>query len=144
MAQGLTIGEVSKEVGAPPSTIRYYEKEGLLQPGGRTASNYRYYHHEHVERLRFIRAAQASGLTLGDIKTLLSFRDGVTSPCEEVRELLLERLGSVEAQMKELRHVRSVLRSFLRACGAVERGEECPVIENLGVTARKRPRRKSK
>ena len=66
-----TIGELAKAAGVPTSTVRYYEREGILRPAGRNGSNYRLYSREDVERLCFIRAAQGTGFTLRDVTELL-------------------------------------------------------------------------
>ncbi len=71
VATKLTIGELAKAAGVPTSTVRYYERAGILRPSGRSAGNYRVYSKSELERLRFIRAAQATGFTLDDIKSLL-------------------------------------------------------------------------
>lgn len=76
MATEYTIGELAEEVGVPTSTLRYYERSGLVSPDGRTSGNYRIYGAAAVERVRFIRAAQATGFTLEDIARLLDFKDG--------------------------------------------------------------------
>ena len=62
-----TIGELAKAARVPTSTVRYYEREGILRPAGRSSSNYRLYAKEDIERLRFIRGAQATGFTLRDV-----------------------------------------------------------------------------
>ena len=136
MEQELTIGELAQKVDIRHSTIRYYERTGLLSPAGRTEGNYRYYGEEEVERLGFIRAAQASGLRLDDIKALLDFRDGSVNPCAAVKELIEARLFEVNQQMKALRHVQRVLKSFAATCEEASSGsEECPVIEELSLSA---------
>ena len=58
-APPLTIGQLAHATGVPTSTVRYYERVGLFKPDARTRSNYRSYSARAVERLRFIRAAQA-------------------------------------------------------------------------------------
>ena len=65
-----TIGQLAKEANVPTSTVRYYERVGHLQPDGRSSGNYRVYSPAALKRLRFIRAAQATGFTLDDITTL--------------------------------------------------------------------------
>ena len=100
----------------PASTVRYYERSRLLRPDGRTEGNYRVYSPEALGRLRFIRAAQAIGLALTDITTLLDFRDGRTAPCREVQTLIEERLSELKKRLVELRHVQAVLHSSLRMC----------------------------
>ena len=67
-SQGMTIGRAAKAAGVPATTLRYYEREGLLDAPVRTTAGYRMYDDQAVERLRFIRAAQAVGFTLNDIR----------------------------------------------------------------------------
>ncbi len=89
MATNLTIGELAEAAGVPTSTVRYYERTGILKPGGRSPGNYRVYSESELERLRFIRAAQATGFTLGDIKALLR-----PAGCTKVQGVIQERLCS--------------------------------------------------
>lgn len=127
----MRIGDLARQSGVPDSTIRYYERKGLLRPAGRTEGNYRWYGREAVERLRFVRAAQASGLALHDIAVLLELPDGETSPCEEVRAIIETRLADVKNQMKHLHHVEQVLKRFREMCKGNAGDEECPVLEEL-------------
>jgi len=130
-----TIGRLAREAGVPASTVRYYERSRLLRPDGRTDGNYRIYGPEALARLRFIRAAQAIGLTLEDITTLLDFRDGRTAPCNEVQILIEERLSELKKRLEQLHHVKAVLHSSLRMCRRTERRGRCEVIERLKVVA---------
>ena len=136
MKSELTISALAKKVAIPSSTIRYYERVGLLRPQGRTSGNYRFYGEDSIERLRFIRAAQATGFTIANITTLLEFRDGVASPCEEVRPIIESRLADVDNRLSEFRHFQQVLKSFLEACRRTDHDDCCPVIEELSLTAR--------
>lgn len=131
MAKKLTIGELASAVGVPASTIRYYERSGLLQPSSRSASNYRLYSAEELERLRFIRAAQATGFTLEDVKTLLR-----PAACGKVQEVIEERLTYVTERMKELRHVQRVLRASLSECQAHDASGRCRVVDDLTVRSK--------
>ncbi len=135
MPTRLTIGALAKAAGVPTSTVRYYERKRLLRPSGRSASNYRLYSDEDLERLRFIRAAQATGFTLEDVTKLLR-----PAPCGKVQGLIEERLTRVAGRMKELRHVQKVLRASLRECHEHEETGRCRVVDELTATARsKRP-----
>lgn len=127
----MSIGQLAKSVGVPDSTIRFYERSGLLRPTGRTASNYRYYGPDAGDRLTFIRAAQAAGFELSDIKSMLAFQDGQVAPCREVHSLVTARLESVRGQLRKLRHVERVLVQFERACEERHRRKSCPVLETL-------------
>ncbi|PSO95825.1 MAG: heavy metal-responsive transcriptional regulator, partial [Cyanobacteria bacterium QS_6_48_18] len=69
--KGLLIGELSRRVNLPTQTIRYYERLGLITPPERTASQYRLYSEEAIERLQFIQKAKIFGLSLDEIKQLI-------------------------------------------------------------------------
>ncbi len=126
-----TIGELAKAARVPTSTVRYYEREGILRPAGRSSSNYRLYAQEDVERLRFIRGAQATGFTLRDVTELLQ-----PAPCGKVQGLIERRLETVADRMRELRHVQRVLRRSLEECHRHERSGRCRVIDDLSARAK--------
>jgi DNA-binding transcriptional MerR regulator len=126
-----TIGQLARAVGVPTSTLRYYERAKILRPDGRTGGNYRVYGAAALERLRFIRAAQANGFTLEDISDLLSFRDGTTARCKQVQALIKDRLVDLRKRMEQMREVEVVLRSSLKMCRQFERTGRCQVIDNL-------------
>ena len=129
---GLSIGDLAAKVGVPISTIRYYERSGLVSPASRSESNYRLYRQEAVDRLRFIRAAQSAGLALAAIKILLEYRDGVASPCGEVKGLIKHRLLLVQEKMKEFRQVQRVLKSYLDVCEQADEEAPCQVRNQIG------------
>lgn len=134
-----TIGQLARAVEVPTSTVRYYERIGLLRPSGRTTGNYRLYGEEALERLRFIRAAQATGFTLEDITALLNLRDGTTAICQAVQTLIEERLSDVEKRMADLRHVQSVLKTSLEMCRRSNQNGQCEVIEQLTAVSSSQP-----
>ncbi len=131
MAITYSIGELARAAAVAVSTVRFYEREGLLPPDGRTEARYRVYGARSLERLQFIRAAQGSGLALDDVQRLLALRDGQTAPCREVQVLLEHRLADAERRMADLRRVRTVLRTSLAACKGAEATGRCVVLEDL-------------
>jgi MerR family mercuric resistance operon transcriptional regulator len=84
-----------------------------------------------MERLRFIRAAQANGFALEDIADLLNFRDGATTHCKQVQALIKDRLVDLRKRMEQMRDVDAVLRSSLKMCRQFERTGRCQIIESL-------------
>ena len=130
MARTFTIGELAKAAGVPTSTLRYYERAGLLRPRARTPSNYRLYQDEDLKRLHFIRAAQATGFTLEDVTKLLR-----PAPCGKVQGLIERRLAEVDQRMKELRHVQRVLRASLKTCQEHDESGRCSVVVQLSARA---------
>lgn len=105
----MQIGEVAKRSKVPIRTIRYYENIGVLPEPERTESGYRYYGPEVIDRLGFIRASQACGLSLKEIKEITAYRDRGEVPCIHVLELLQRRSKEIDIRITELEHARSVL-----------------------------------
>lgn len=116
----MRIGEVAAKAGVPAKTIRYWEGEGLLAAPARTSSGYREYRVEVIERLRFIRSAQAAGFTLRQIRTVLDVRDSGDAPCEHVSAMVASRLSEVEARLAELRAARRQLQGLARRAAELD------------------------
>ena len=110
----MRIGEVAAEAGVPAKTIRFWEDEGLVPAPGRTPSGYRDYGPEVVERLVFVRHAQAGGLTLGQIRQVLEIGDSGDAPCEHVGRVVADRLAEVETRIAELAETRRHLQALAR------------------------------
>lgn len=116
----MLIGELADATGTTTKTLRYYEGEGLLAAPERTPGGYRDYAPEAVERVTFIRQAQASGLTLGQIREVLLVRDGGLAPCEHVATFVNERLTDIKERIRELEHTRHQLLVLRRRLGALD------------------------
>src|SRR5260370_14125207 len=98
----MRIGEAAGHAGVPAKTIRFWEDQHLLPAPARTAAGYRDYDPGIVERLAFIRHAQAAGLTLEHIRQVLGIRDGGQPPCVHVTGLIAQRLGEGDSRLAEL------------------------------------------
>ena len=143
MVPPYTIGQLAIAAGLPTSTLRYYERAGLLKPTGRSEGNYRLYGEEALERLRFIRAAQATGFTLDDVTWMLGHRHASAASCREVQGLIEDRLLEIKLRMEDLRHVERVLRSALDACRKTEAPGHCELIDRLSQASCPSPKRSS-
>jgi MerR family mercuric resistance operon transcriptional regulator len=141
MGPRYTIGQLANAAGVPTSTIRYYERVGLVKPSGRSGGNYRLFGEEALERLRFIRAAQATGFTLDDVTRMLGHRHASTASCREVQGLIENRLLDLKRRMEDLLHVERVLRSALDACRKTEEPGHCQLIERLSHASSPSPKR---
>lgn len=126
-----TIGQLAQAAGIATSTVRYYERRGLLHPKARSHGNYRVYGDAELQRLLFVRSAQAAGFTLTDIETLLRYRDGEDAPCHEVQEIITSRLEQVIDQTNSLQHMQSMLQKWLVICKEAEYSGRCGVLEGL-------------
>ena len=131
MAKQLTISQLAKQADIPTTTVRYYERIGLVEPEDRSQGNYRLYGNESLSKLKFIRAAQAVGFTLEDVKSLLTDEDGDTPTCGSVQGLIEARMADVEERLKDLRHVRRVLKSALEQCHQQKKSDCCQVVAGL-------------
>ncbi len=100
----LTVTRLARRCGLSRSTVLYYESIGLLKSSGRTAGNYRQYGEREIDRLRQIRAYRHAGLSLADIRSVLS------SPAGDAATVLKRRLVELDGEIEALRgHQRVIL-----------------------------------
>jgi len=89
----MTVSQLSKRSGIAPHVVRYYSRIGLLTPTRHPDNGYQLFTHDDTRRLRFVRAAQNLGYTLEEIRHILSMSGAGASPCQEVREILRQRVA---------------------------------------------------
>lgn len=127
----LQIGEVAARAGVTIDTIRYYERRRLLARAGRTMGGFRLFAPETIERIRFIKQAQEIGLSLAEIKELLTASGGAEE-CRRMSELLRGKLSELDGRINVMREFRQTLVRHLAACEheLEEHGmtAECPVV----------------
>lgn len=109
----MLIGEVAGQAGLPTQTVRFYERAGLLPVPTRSANGYRVFDASTLNRLAFIRAGQAAGLTLAEIRGVVEVRDAGEVPCAHVTGLLKTRLETITDRMEELEALSAQLRHLL-------------------------------
>ena len=133
--QMLKIGEVSKRSGVGVEALRFYERGGLLDRPSRTFSGYRVYGEEVLERLEFIKRAQALGFSLDEIRRIVEDARKGESPCDEVREIVRRRMAELDERLRELHRYRRELKSTLEEWDEVGRapGHICGLIEGSEV-----------
>lgn len=119
----MQIGEVAQRAGLATSAIRFYEDRGLLPEPERTKTGYRDYDPGVVDRIRFIRAGQAVGLTLRELNEVLHIRDQGESPCRHVSDLLDARIQEVDYRIEELRSLRRDLTRLRRRASGLDPGD---------------------
>lgn len=110
----LRIGEVAIASRLPVKTIRYYDDIGLLKPNvERSDSRYRLFTAAVLNRLSFIKRAQALGLSLSEIQHILQVHDAGNLPCGAVRQHLQSKLDEIHAQIQSLETLKSELQGIL-------------------------------
>lgn len=112
---GLTVSKLAAEARVASDTIRFYEKEGLIDEPRRSASGYRLYEPVVAERVRFIKSGQAMGLKLSAIKDLLEIKDQGCCPCGHTSRVIETRLDELDDEIARLDEMRSQLRRMKRS-----------------------------
>ncbi len=127
----LTIGKAAHRAGVGVETIRFYEREGLIEEPPRGPSGYRHYPEPVVQRLLFIRRAKELGFTLNEIKDLLSLRRDSGSTCADVKERAESKIASVEEKIRVLRSMKKALVKLTESCNGRGPVNECPILDSL-------------
>jgi DNA-binding transcriptional MerR regulator len=106
----MNIGALAAATGTSPDTLRYYEKEGLIEPPRRGDNGYRRYDDSHVARVRFVRSAQALGFSLAEIREIVPRLVAGTFGRAEIEARLNAKLDEIDAHIRQLEHLRQELR----------------------------------
>jgi len=119
----LRIGEVARETGVPTKTIRYYEDIGVLAEPARADNGYREYGPDTVDRLRFVRDAQATGLSLTEISSILDLRGHGEATCHHVIDLLERHLSELDRHIETLHKTRDHLSVLTKRARSLDPAE---------------------
>lgn len=123
----LTIGELAARSGVPISTVRYYERRGLVAPLGRSSGDYRLYGQQAISDMDFIATAKASGFTLRDIALLMGMRS--TGLCADVEPVFRTRSEAIMQSIRALEDRKASLISLAKTCLA--ESQTCKALEEL-------------
>jgi MerR family copper efflux transcriptional regulator len=139
----MRIGELAAQSGVTTKTIRFWETTGLLAEPARTPSGYRDYEPAALDRLSFIRHAQAAGLTLAEIRQVLAISDDGEPPCEHVTDLIHQHLLDVDKRIHELTETRSRLGRLAQRAANLDPADcdgYCAILEPAAHPRRSTPR----
>ena len=128
---GMTIGKAAKMAGVGVETLRFYEREGLIDTPRRTASGYRLYPADVVRRVRFIRRAKDLGFSLKEIADLLALRLDPNSSCADVRRKARAKIADIEERIRALESMREALVRLADRCTSDGPSSGCPILEEL-------------
>ncbi len=127
----LKIGQLAQRGGVGVETVRFYERQGLIDEPPRRASGYRQYAPETVARLRFIRRAKELGFSLGEIKELLDLRVSPEISKAEVQRTARAKIADLEERIKELERMKRALEEITAACSGQGPSGSCPILDAL-------------
>lgn len=112
----LTIGKLATLAKTSTDTLRYYEREGLIEPADRTGSGYRLYDKKSARRINFIKQAQHCGFTLTEIRDLLALRRRNAACCGDVRTRAIEKKLQLEHKIKAMKSMSKALDQLIADC----------------------------
>ena len=125
----MNIGDVSRQSGVPPKTIRYYEEIGLIRPN-RSENGYRAFTENHVHKLAFLGRARALGFTIEDCRTLLALYEDENRESVQVKAVAEEHLRQIEEKIEKLQSMRTTLTELVEKCAGDHR-PDCPILADL-------------
>lgn len=134
----MRVGELAQTAGVTSSAIRFYERVGLLPTPDRTAAGYREYGADALNHLSFIQAGQSLGLTLAELRTIITFREQGTAPCAHVVALLEAHEQQISNRIAELRVLKSELHRLAERArqldpAACDPADVCQVVPRPGL-----------
>lgn len=128
----MLIGELAEKADVSVDTIRYYEREGLIEPVSVRDSGYREFDRNSVETIRFVVRAKDLGFSLKEIRNLLTLKNNSDTRCGEVKTLAEKKLTAVTAKIKSLQAMKKDLAGLLNECtDAAASVENCPIVDSL-------------
>jgi DNA-binding transcriptional MerR regulator len=120
----MKIGEVAKRSGVGIETIRYYEREGLLEEPQRRPSGYRLYDASTLKRLEYICRAKELGFTLAEIRELLELSFTANGGHAYIRRRAEAKISDIEEKIRALQKMRRSLRTIVNRC---QGNKACPL-----------------
>ena len=133
------IGDVAKAAGVGVETVRFYEREGLVDQPAKPLRGWRDYDETVVAQLGQVRLAQQMGLTLKDMKALKARAKGPQPAfCESVRTTVAARLEAIESEIAALERKRVLLAHWLRQCKRRGKTAACPLYAQINVNLKRR------
>ncbi len=128
----LTIGKLAALAETSTDTLRYYEREGLIEPADRTETGYRLYDKNSARRIHFIKQAQHCGFTLTEIRDLLVLRNRDAACCGDVRKRAIEKKLQLEHKIKAMKSMCKALDHLIADCAnEAQPVGECTILAAL-------------
>ncbi|TAL79265.1 MAG: Cd(II)/Pb(II)-responsive transcriptional regulator [Burkholderiaceae bacterium] len=127
----MKIGELAQRSGCNIETVRFYEREGLLNAPERDSNGYRRYAEANLVELNFILHCRSLGMGLPEVRTLRSFQANPELACDEINHLIDRHIDRTHEQIAALRTLEQQLRALRDTCHANRKMSECGIMRNL-------------
>lgn len=131
----MRIGELAQRSDCDVETVRFYEREGLLDLPAREANGYRLYNEAHLVQLKFVRHCRSLGMGLPDVRILRSFQANPDLACEEINQLIDSQIERIHQQLDSLHLLERQLHKLRDTCHANRKAGQCGIMRNLARAA---------
>lgn len=111
----MNLAELSKKVGLPKDTIRFWEKRGLIHPR-RSSNGYRTFEQEDIQRINLIKLAKEAGFTLDAISVFLDRILDDQASFTDLSEILVDQLRRSQEKIRELTQATDKINHILTEC----------------------------
>ena len=130
------IGDVARAAGVGVETVRFYQRAGVLDEPEKPARGWRTYGKAAQLQLQYVRMARRMGLTVADIARLKKrVAAGRTGFCADVRDVVVQRVAALEAEIAELQRTHAELSNWLNLCRARKPAADCPLYRELATVS---------
>jgi Cd(II)/Pb(II)-responsive transcriptional regulator len=126
----MRIGELATRGGCDVQTVRFYEREGLLEEPAREASGYRRYDGRHLALLSFIRHCRSLDIPLSEVRQLLDFAARPDQSCAQVNDLLDDHIALVRGRIQALKALERQLVALRKTCDG-DTSHACAILESF-------------
>lgn len=127
----MRIGELAQKGGCDVETVRFYEREGLLEAPAREANGYRRYQERHLVQLNFIRHCRSLGMGLPDVRSLRDFQAHPDLACDDINRMIDHQIERIHQQVEAFRMLERQLQALRETCHAHRSASECGILRNL-------------
>ncbi|HEO64891.1 MAG TPA: MerR family transcriptional regulator [Spirochaetes bacterium] len=127
----MLIGELSDKTGLSKDTIRYYEKEGLVQSGARKENQYRNFSEKAIHTIHFIKNLKELGFTLPEIKDFIHLFHNEETSCQMVQKRLEDHIVNINSKMSLLESIRTKVANAIHLCKENPIAKSCQTLEKL-------------
>lgn len=131
MVKIMKIGKLSELSDCSIQTIRYYEKEELIDPPSRSEGNFRVYDESALSRLKFIRRCRTLDITLAEIHQLLNLQQTPSESCSEVSNMIDLHIADVQNKIAELKALEKELKGLRQTCHDTTVIDDCGIMDKL-------------
>lgn len=126
----MKIGELATRAGCDVQTVRYYEREGLLDAPPREASGYRRYDERQLTRLNFIRHCRTLDISLGEVRQLLDLSAHADQSCAQVNDLLDAHIALLRQRIHAMKALEKQLVALRKSCNG-DGSQPCAILESF-------------